>query len=76
MPQFDTFIFSSSLFYFIISFFTLLYLNYAQYLPRISSLLKLRFKLLQKPSVSVTKKDTLKNFGMAYTKILDSYNHN
>jgi hypothetical protein len=50
MPQFDTFIFSSSLFYFIISFFVLLYVNFNQVLPRLAAVLKLRYKLLKKQS--------------------------
>jgi F0F1-type ATP synthase membrane subunit b/b' len=76
MPQFDTFIFSSSLFYFIISFFTLLYLNYTQYLPRIGSLLKLRHKLIQKPVSTKTNTEALNNSGMLFTKILSNYNNN
>jgi hypothetical protein len=76
MPQFDTFIFSSSLFYFIISFFTLLYLNFAQYLPRISSLLKLRYKLVKKSSSVITEKESLKSSGVLFTKIIDSYKYN
>jgi hypothetical protein len=44
MPQFDTFIFSSSLFYFILSFLIVLYGNYSRFLPQMGSLLKLRHK--------------------------------
>nr|ACZ96458.1 ATP synthase subunit 8 [Didymium iridis]ACZ96459.1 ATP synthase subunit 8 [Didymium iridis] len=73
MPQFDTFIFSSSLFYFIISFFTLLYFNFAHYLPSISSLLKLRYKLVRKSSSTTTKKLSVNHSGIFFTKIADSY---
>jgi hypothetical protein len=51
MPQFDTFIFSSSLFYFIVSFFILLYCNFTHFLPRLSAILKLRSKLSKKSAV-------------------------
>jgi hypothetical protein len=46
MPQFDTFIFSSNLYYFTIAFLILLYLNITLILPKFGALLKLRFKLL------------------------------
>jgi hypothetical protein len=45
MPQFDTFIFSSNLFYFILSFFILLYVNFNYILPKYGALLKLRVKI-------------------------------
>ena len=45
MPQFDTFIFSSVLFYFILGFMMLLYVNTNSFLPFLSAILKLRFKL-------------------------------
>ena len=48
MPQFDTFIFSSSLTHFIIIFFVLLFLNNTNFLPRLSAILKLRTKLINK----------------------------
>ena len=48
MPQFDTFIFSSSLLYFIIAFFILLTCNFLRFLPRLSAILKLRSKLAVK----------------------------
>ena len=52
MPQFDTFIFSSSLFYFIIFFLLFLIYNYIRVLPRISAILKLRSKFVKRSSVS------------------------
>jgi len=50
MPQFDTFIFSSSLFYFIVIFFLLLYQIFTQFLPRLGAILKLRSKVIEKAS--------------------------
>lgn len=48
MPQFDTFIFSSSLFYLLITFFLLLTINFTRLLPRLSAIMKLRHKIKQK----------------------------
>jgi Plant ATP synthase F0 len=45
MPQFDTFIFSSVLFYFIIGFLIFLYINAQLFLPCLGAILKLRYKL-------------------------------
>ena len=47
MPQFDTFIFSSSLFVFLLSFFMLLFVNFLRILPRTGSILKLRYKVMK-----------------------------
>lgn len=73
MPQFDTFIFSSSLCYFIISFFLVLYLNFNQYLPRLSSLLKLRQKLIKKPLSIKTSNVSLNTSGITVSKVLSSF---
>jgi DNA mismatch repair protein MutH len=62
MPQFDTFIFSSSLFYFILTFFILLYNNFTQILPRLGAILKLRAKLSNKSIVTEDIKGTHKNY--------------
>jgi len=59
MPQFDTFIFSSSLFYFIISFFVLLWFNFTRFLPHLSAILKLRYKLTSK---STSKSDIILSY--------------
>jgi len=45
MPQFDTFIFSSVLFYFITGFLIFLYINAQLFLPYLGAILKLRYKL-------------------------------
>ena len=45
MPQFDTFIFSSVLFYFILGFLIFLYINTNSFLPFLGAILKLRYKL-------------------------------
>jgi hypothetical protein len=58
MPQFDTFIFSSILFYFIISYFVYLYVNSQLFLPRLAALLKLRFYLLNPDKVKYQVKTT------------------
>nr|AAZ72723.1 ATP synthase subunit 8 [Physarum polycephalum] len=71
MPQFDTFIFSSSLFYFIITFFILLYFNFTRFLPRLSAILKLRSKLTKKSSlqdnINVSYHDKYSVFGSQLT---------
>jgi hypothetical protein len=56
MPQFDTFIFSSSLTYFISSFFILLYLNFTRFIPRLGAIIKLRNRRTTK---STTIKDII-----------------
>ena len=69
MPQFDTFIFSSSLFYFIISFLLVLYNNHTKFLPRLSSILKLRFKISNKNEVSSKKEITSFTSGFVYNTV-------
>jgi hypothetical protein len=46
MPQFDVFIFFSSIFYLLIGFYSLMFYNQFIFLPKIASILKLREKLL------------------------------
>lgn len=45
MPQFDVFIFLSSVFYLIIGFFGLMFYNQLVFLPKVSGILKLREKI-------------------------------
>lgn len=59
MPQFDTFIFSSSLTYFILIFFVLLFINNTKFLPRLSAILKLRTKLIHKTLISAENNVTI-----------------
>jgi len=56
MPQFDTFIFSSSLVDLVFWFFILLYINFFLILPRLGAILKLREKIVKK-STLVSDKD-------------------
>jgi hypothetical protein len=67
MPQFDTFIFSSSLFYFILSFLIVLYGNYAQFLPRLGALLKLRHKITHKAILKQASEVSLYDLGFSYS---------
>jgi hypothetical protein len=59
MPQFDTFIFQSILFYFIISYFIYLYVNSQLFLPRLAAILKLRFYILNPEKVKYQVKTAL-----------------
>jgi len=62
MPQFDTFIFSSSLLYFVVGFFVLLYYNYTHFLPRLSAILKLRTKISKKSTIIRDNTDTYRDY--------------
>jgi hypothetical protein len=46
MPQFDVFLFFSSIFYLLVGFFSLMFYNQLVFLPKISAILKLREKIL------------------------------
>jgi hypothetical protein len=45
MPQFDVFLFFSSVFYLLVGFFSLMFYNQFMFLPKISAFLKLRSKI-------------------------------
>jgi len=45
MPQFDVFLFFSSVFYLLVGFFSLMFFNQFMFLPKISAFLKLREKI-------------------------------
>jgi hypothetical protein len=59
MPQFDTFIFSSSLLYFFTTFFILLTFNNIKFLPRLAAILKLRYKISNKLNYGRIEKEHL-----------------
>lgn len=57
MPQFDVFLFFSSVFYLLVGFFSLMFYNQFMFLPKISAFLKLREKIsLFKSDVIVSEK--------------------
>jgi len=70
MPQFDTFIFSSSLFYFIISFFVVLYSNFSFFLPNLSGIQKLRFKISKKSVNFQTRELSKKSLGFPFSNLI------
>ena len=55
MPQFDTFIFASSLLYFITCYLILLKYNTLRVLPKIAAILKLRSKISKVQSQDIDK---------------------
>ncbi|RYE05339.1 MAG: hypothetical protein EOP33_06520 [Rickettsiaceae bacterium] len=59
MPQFDVFLFFSSIFYLLVGFFSLMFYNQFVFLPKISAILKLREKLLNLSNFD--KKQTLES---------------
>lgn len=61
MPQFDVFLFFSSVFYLLVGFFSLMFYNQFMFLPKISAFLKLREKisLFKLNQISSDKKENL-----------------
>ena len=61
MPQFDVFLFFSSVFYLLVGFFSLMFFNQFMFLPKISAFLKLREKITKYHAnvENVTKKNNL-----------------
>ena len=53
MPQFDVFLFFSSVFYLLVGFFSLMFFNQFMFLPKISAFLKLREKILKYQSKDI-----------------------
>lgn len=53
MPQFDVFLFFSSVFYLLVGFFSLMIYNQFVFLPKISALLKLREKLFSSKTTTL-----------------------
>lgn len=58
MPQFDVFIFFSSIFYLLIGFFSLMIYNQLVFLPKISAILKLRSNVISNISNAEIKSKT------------------
>jgi len=58
MPQFDVFLFFSSVFYLLVGFFSLMFFNQFMFLPKISAFLKLREKITKYKSENVKEKKT------------------
>lgn len=59
MPQFDVFLFFSSVFYLLVGFFSLMFFNQFMFLPKISAFLKLREKITKYNSEVSFKKTSL-----------------
>ena len=61
MPQFDVFLFFSSVFYLLVGFFSLMFFNQFMFLPKMSAFLKLREKITKYQSgiIVSTKKNNL-----------------
>lgn len=60
MPQFDVFIFVSSLFYLFIGFFSLMIYNQLFFLPKIAAILKLRSNVLSVAETKIKNKTVVK----------------
>lgn len=57
MPQFDVFLFFSSVFYLLVGFFSLMFFNQFMFLPKISAFLKLREKITKYKNTDVISKE-------------------
>jgi len=62
MPQFDTFIFSSSLIYFISSYFILLSAIFTRFIPRLGAIIKLRDRIASKSNPLQDSKPPLNDY--------------
>lgn len=58
MPQFDVFLFFSSVFYLLVGFFSLMFFNQFMFLPKISAFLKLREKITKYKETALSTKKT------------------
>ena len=61
MPQFDVFLFFSSVFYLLVGFFSLMFFNQFMFLPKISAFLKLREKITKYKNLETTKEKNFQN---------------